>query len=269
MRLSTDAGSFAAGLALAMPKPARRDSLGYAISRRPGERWARFAERIANEFGLVLILVAAYVLASVAPYADWRPPLIAAVTSLSAVVALATAAARPPITWWAACLGAAAVVLAALSAPIDVRFFRGLSGLILVVLLSAAASLLLRSVIREREVGFRTILGAVSVYFMLGLLFTFLYYGIDQLQSEPFFGGTARANPDDFLFFSLTTLTTTGYGDLVPAGQPGKMLAGLEMLTGQLFVVTLIAALVTLWRPARPGSRGDSEQPPPEAKGRS
>jgi voltage-gated potassium channel Kch len=53
----------------------------------------------------------------------------------------------------------------------------------------------------------------------------------------------------DFMFFSFTTLTTTGYGDLVPAAQPGKMFAGTEMLIGQIFLVTLVAGLVSLWRP--------------------
>ena len=53
----------------------------------------------------------------------------------------------------------------------------------------------------------------------------------------------------DFLFFSYTTLTTTGYGNLVPGGQPGRMIAGLEMMIGQIFLVTLVAGLVSLWRP--------------------
>ncbi len=56
-------------------------------------------------------------------------------------------------------------------------------------------------------------------------------------------------NGTDFLFFSYTTLTTTGYGDLVPAGQVGRMVSGLEMMLGQVFLVTLVAGLVSLWRP--------------------
>lgn len=215
-----------------------------------GERWARFAGRIKNEFGLVLLLVlAAYVIASVAPYNGSRPPLVAAAASIIAIVALATAAARPAVVRWAVWLSVAAVALAAVSVATDEGLFRGLDALILVVLLIAAASALLRAVLREREVGFRTILGAVSVYIMLGLLFTLLYYGIDQIQSDPFFRDARSADSDHLLFFSLTTLTGTGYGDLVPDGQPGMMFAGLEMLIGQMFLVTLIAGLVSLWRP--------------------
>jgi hypothetical protein len=105
-------------------------------------------------------------------------------------------------------------------------------------------------VLSESTVNFRTILGAISVYMIFGLIFTSLYRAIDRLQSAPFFteGGSEVG---DYVFFSFTTLTTTGYGNLVPAGQPGKMLAGLEMLLGQIFLVTLIAGLVSLWRPRR------------------
>jgi hypothetical protein len=69
------------------------------------------------------------------------------------------------------------------------------------------------------------------------------------VQSTPFFGTGVSLDHGDILFFSFTTLTTTGYGNLVPAGQPGRMFAGLEMLMGQIFLVTLVAGLVSLWRP--------------------
>ena len=56
-------------------------------------------------------------------------------------------------------------------------------------------------------------------------------------------------NIDDDLFFSFITLTTTGYGNLVPAGNPGQSMAVLEALIGQLFLVTAVAKLVTAWKP--------------------
>jgi hypothetical protein len=122
-----------------------------------------------------------------------------------------------------------------------------------------------RTVVTETDVGFRTILGAISVYTILGLLFTFLYVGLDRIQSTPFFGTGVSLDRGDFLFFSFTTLTTTGYGNLIPAAQPGKMFAGLEMLMGQIFLVTLVAGLVSLWRPGgligrRRASQGRSAQ---------
>jgi hypothetical protein len=145
-----------------------------------------------------------------------------------------------------------AAVLAAIGAVSGDDGFYAAAGLIQMLLLVAATVAVLKSVLSELAVNFRTILGAISVYMIFGLIFTSLYLALDRLESAPFFehggGGTG-----DFVFFSFTTLTTTGYGDLVPARQPGMMFAGLEMLLGQIFLVTLIAGLVSLWRPRQRG----------------
>ena len=53
------------------------------------------------------------------------------------------------------------------------------------------------------------------------------------------------------LFFSFTTLTTTGYGNLVPAENPGQSFALAEMLIGQLFLVTAVAKVINSYRPAK------------------
>jgi hypothetical protein len=90
---------------------------------------------------------------------------------------------------------------------------------------------------------------------IVGILFSFAYAGIDRLQPGPFFDSATQTG--DFVFFSITTLTTTGYGNLIPGGQPGRMLSGLEMLVGQIFLVTLIAGLVSLWRPGSRVRRGE------------
>jgi hypothetical protein len=225
------------------------------VVRRPGERWTRFAARVANAFGLVLLLVIViYVLASVTPYTGWGGVLLAAVTGTCAVVALVSAGARGVTVRGAIVLSGAAVVAAGASALTGGTTLAGIAALVEALLLAVAAARVLGSVLAEHEVGFRTILGAISVYVILGLLFTFVYAAVDKLQSGSFFGVPTQTG--DFLFFSITTLTTTGYGNLVPADQPGRMLSGLEMLTGQVFVVTLIAGLVSLWRPGARGRRG-------------
>jgi hypothetical protein len=221
------------------------------LQRRPGERWSRFATRVANAFGLVLLLVIAiYVLASLAPYKDWGALALALVTAACAIVGLVSAEAGPRLLRGSIALAALAVLLALaalLGAGDRVLAVSALAG---ALLLATAAGKILGAVLTEHEVGFRTILGAISVYVLLGILFTYVYLAIDKFQPGEFFGQPVKTG--DFVFFSITTLTTTGYGNLVPTGQPGKMLSGLEMLIGQIFVVTLIAGLVSLWRP---GSR--------------
>jgi hypothetical protein len=228
------------------------DRLG--ISRRPGEHWETFAQRIANAYGLVLLLVVAtYVLGSLAPFGGWGGVALAAVASGCATMALVSAEASQRTVRAAAVLALAATILSAVAAIWSVERAAAIEALIVVVLLAVAATKVLGTVVGAEEVGFRTILGAICVYVILGLLFTFVYAGVDRLQSGQFFGTDTHTG--DFLFFSITTLTTTGYGNLVPAAQPGKMLSGLEMLIGQIFLVTLIAGLVSLWRPGLGGRR--------------
>jgi hypothetical protein len=225
---------------------------GFAgLTRRPGERWTRFASRVANAFGLVLLLVIAiYVLASLLRFTGWGAVALSAVTCTCATVALVSSEAGHRLVRGSAVVGGVAVALTLVSLAGGGGQVLGASALISAALLATAAIKILGAVLAEAEVGFRTILGAISVYVLLGILFTYVYIAVERLQSGQFFGQPTHTG--DYVFFSITTLTTTGYGNLVPAAQPGKMLSGLEMLIGQIFLVTLIAGLVSLWRP---GSR--------------
>jgi ion channel len=228
-------------------EPVERRSLR-PLTRQPGERWTRFAARIANAYGVVLLLVVGiYVLASLVYFRGWGAVALTATTAACTTVALVSSESRSPLPRVSIGIGSAAFALALASALGAGSTLLGIAALAQVVLLAVAAMEILGTVLREHEVNFRTILGAISVYVMLGILFTWVYVAVDKLQSGSFFGQPLEVG--DFVFFSITTLSTTGYGNLVPAAQPGKMLSGLEMLIGQIFLVTLIAGLVSLWRP--------------------
>lgn len=222
-------------------------------SERQQNRWGRYVDRMSNAFGVVLLLVLlTYVVASLTGYAGWSAVAVTAVACLSTVAAFGSSGVHPARVRAGAALGALAVALAVVAAISGSSGPLGAGALIQMFLLIAATFTVLRAVLTESAVNFRTILGAVSVYMIFGLLFTSLYVTIDRLQSGAFFINEAGSHTGDYIFFSFTTLTTTGYGNLVPAAQPGKMFAGLEMLLGQIFLVTLIAGLVSLWRPRRP-----------------
>src|SRR5690349_3488887 len=208
-----------------MPGPTSTSApAALGMSRQPGERWSRFARRIANAFGLVLLLVLlTYVVGSLTENRGWAAVATTALGAASASVALVSAKARSWLVRWAIRLAIVAVLLALVNAVFGSSACLGLGSLILMLLLIVAAGAVLRAVVTETRVGFRTILGAISVYLIFGLLFTFLYAGIDRLQGGAFFAGVPKLATGDYIFFSFTTLTTTGYGNLVPAGQPGKM----------------------------------------------
>ena len=234
-----------------------------AIRVRSRERWLLRAERARDAFGLVFFLVlTTYVLTSLLDNHGWSAVVLTLATSATSIVALASAHANRRLVRAAIWLSALTILLAVVAAASGDRTWLNFASGVQITLLAIAMAAVLRRVVTSAEVGFRTILGAISVYTVLGILFTFLYGLIERTQGGAFFEGTLNPSGSDFLFFSYTTLTTTGYGDLVPGGQPGRMIAGLEMMLGQIFLVTLVAGLVSLWRPGealrqRKARRGD------------
>jgi len=225
-----------------MDRAARRD--------RRRQRWLRRAEQARDAFGLVFVLViATYVLTSLLTNRDWGAVALTVATSATSVVALTSSHAKPRLVRLAIRLAGLTILLAAISAISGGHLALDLASVVQITLLAIAMTAVLGRIVSTSEVSSRTILGALSVYAALGLLFTYLYGTIDRLQPGPFFEGVAHPSGSDILFFSYTTLTTTGYGNLVPGGQPGRMVTGLEMMLGQIFLVTLVAGLVSLWRP--------------------
>jgi hypothetical protein len=93
-------------------------------------------------------------------------------------------------------------------------------------------------------------------YLMVGLMFASGYAALQHLATSDFFADHQPANTQTFQYFSFTTLTTLGYGDFTAAQSDGRSIAVLEALTGQVFMATLVARLVSAYRgPARPGRR--------------
>ena len=221
-----------------------------AIRARRRELWRQRAERASDAFGLVLALVlVTYVLTSLLDNHGWSAVILNLATSATSIVALTSSHARAGFVRGVIWLSALTVALAAVGAASGDRAWLTLASVIQITLLAVAMAAVLRRVVSTAEVGSRTILGAISVYTVLGILFTYLYGTIDRIQSGNFFENVAHPSGSDLLFFSYTTLTTTGYGNLVPSGQAGRMVAGVEMMIGQIFLVTLVAGLVSLWRP--------------------
>ena len=210
------------------------------------------AQRIGNAYGLVLILVMiTFAVMMTLPPEGWGGRVAAvAVAGLTAIVAVTSSDVRPERVRLAAAVGVAAVVAAFIAERASSDRLLGIAFIAVAILLAIAAVTILRRVILgASHVDFRTILGAISVYALLGLLFAFFYFAVGRWSDGEFFTGVAESRSSDYLFFSYTTLTTTGYGNLIPAGRVGQSFAVFEMLVGQIFLITLVAGLVSLWRP--------------------
>jgi hypothetical protein len=186
-----------------------------------------------------------------------------AVAGLTAVVALTSSDVRLERVRLAGLAAIVATLAAIAGKLVSSSGILGVGFVIVSVLLAIAAFTILRRVVGAANVDFRMILGAISVYTLLGLLFGNLFLALGELKGVVF-TGVAHAEARDYMFFSYTTLTTTGYGNLVPEGDIGQVLAVLEMLSGQIFLVTLVAGLVSLWRPGtRPLDAGRAPDEPP------
>jgi len=106
-------------------------------------------------------------------------------------------------------------------------------------------------VIKRRVIDAETLLGAVAAYLLIGMFFAFAYVFLGSVQSGQFFGAQGDGTLADCLFFSFTTMTTIGFGSLVPAGNPGQSFAVAEGVIGQLFLVVAVAKIVGSWTPKR------------------
>jgi hypothetical protein len=202
---------------------------------------------------LLLVLISTYLLSSFSlkAVADLQVLLFAAVLLL----ALRTS---PLSRRWTTLVGAVALTgsAAAFGASLTGTVGQGASEIWKGLILLLTAGLIVRRVLARPTVTVQSIYGALSAYIIIGLMFAAFYAAIEHLGAGHFFASGETASTQTFQYFSFTTLTTLGYGDFTAAGNGGRALAVMEALTGQVFLATLVARLVAVFRaspePARP-----------------
>ena len=221
--------------------------------------------RPADSFGLVLILlVLDYVAVSAITSNAWGRVVIVVLLGATLLFALRTSHAHRiwqilAIIYLVASTLVTVISIVAPSAT-DFSAQTSLVGGLLLLITPVAIS---RRIFAQRFISTETVLGAICVYLLIGFSFSFIYSGVAYVSGTPFFAGLSEASSNDYLFFSYSTLTTVGYGNLVPVGSIGQTFAMLEALFGQIYLVIVVARLVSLWgqeRPAPPPKRGPNEQ---------
>lgn len=113
------------------------------------------------------------------------------------------------------------------------------------VLALAAPIAVCRRLLQHPRVSVNTMLGAISAYLLIALGFALAFLTVDDRLAEPFFGSPEPST--SFMYFSLTTLTTAGLGDLSPASPLARLLTGAEAIIGQVYLVTFVAMIVALY----------------------
>jgi hypothetical protein len=120
----------------------------------------------------------------------------------------------------------------------------GTRPLTLLVLAALAPLVVVRRLLKHRTVTTGTLFGAISAFLLLPIAFTYAFLTIDGLQGTSFFGSVQPTT--SFMYFSLSTITTVGYGDLTAVTPLARLVATAEAVSGQVYLVTFVAMLVGL-----------------------
>jgi hypothetical protein len=136
---------------------------------------------------------------------------------------------------------------------------RSISLALILVTPLAVVGGVVRELDEDRRVTVQTVLCGLCLYLLLGMAFSLLFAAIEDVGGVAFFasvppGGVVQptGSPNDFLYYSLATLTTTGYGDFTAATELGRAMSVVEALIGQMYLVTVLAVIVSNVRRRRP-----------------
>ncbi|HEY2308532.1 MAG TPA: potassium channel family protein [Streptosporangiaceae bacterium] len=203
-----------------------------------------------GRYGALLILLIASYLLSAFIHARWIEALQVVLFTVAVLLALRSAAISRR---------AVRLVLIAAVVGLPVMFFlsfstvtgdtgRGIADIWTALVLLAATVMIVRRVLAFGTVTLQSIYGAFSAYLILGFMYAAVFAAIYHFSGDQFFVSGETANTQTFQYFSYTTLTTLGYGDFTAEYSSGQAVAVLEALTGQIFLATLVARLVSAFR---------------------
>ncbi|MEY3143079.1 MAG: hypothetical protein RLY21_1572 [Planctomycetota bacterium] len=200
-----------------------------------------------KEHPLRLLLWMMLVVFAVRPGIESHPIVIAldAVFSLILLGVLRRLVQSAPVFW-----GSVSLLLLALVARLadrydDATWLTHAADIISAAFTLLVLVLLLNYVVRAPRVTQNTLLAAICVYVLVGVLFGFIFLLVFRAQPHAFNLDPTLGVPETQLrYFSMITLTTVGYGDIMPKTAESRALAALEALIAQLYLAAIVARLV-------------------------
>lgn len=212
-----------------------------------GSEDAKAADVPQFRYAVVLSLVLATVIFLIAaPAKDWARAVAIAIEGSALVVSVATSRERRTVRRHRAILlgvGMIAVVLLVAFGVVS----KGVMALVAIAITVAIPVALVRGLLRlmtQRGVTLHAVAGSLAIYLAIGLIFAWVVGFVAAVDHAQYFTAQASTNQGDKVYYSFTVLTTTGFGDYTPATPVGHAIAVIEMLTGQLYLVTVIGLLI-------------------------
>ncbi len=232
----------------------------------------RTAARASDSYGLLLLLLLLdYCLMALVDSGPWFGLIVAVPMSLTLVLAMHTSHSGRLGLRLAWIVAGVATAVGVGNAVAGTDSSNATLVLLISCLLVITPYVILRRILQHSEVSVETILGAICVYMVIGIFFGMLFLGISSLEpvifgtpvpaAHQFLAQPGPHQPSDYLYLSFITMTTVGFGDLTPLSNLARMVVVLEALTGQIFLVTLVARLVALY--GRPPSASMLATDPP------
>jgi len=205
--------------------------------------------RFADSYGLVLVLLIAsyFVMAVAGDYHYGRMLSLVMLATTTWLALRASQVERRLLRYAVALIPVTTLAAIVLSVVGSENLSRAVAGALTALLVVVAPVAIVKRLATHLVVNMNTFYGAICVYLLIAMFFASMFALAAVLSGESFF---AQLQPPqkpgtiDYLYFSLTTITTVGYGDLTAGGSVGRMLAVLEAVLGQLYLITVVSLIV-------------------------
>lgn len=206
---------------------------------------------VTDRFGLVLVsCLVTYTFLVVVDSPEWIALASAVPVAVTVLLAIWASAPPPLLRYTPLILVFAGIVLAFVNVTHHGPDPVGASLLLTGLALGFCIVAMLVRMATHTRISVRTVLAVLASYVMLGLFFAYIDSGIGHIMGT-FFAQSGQHSQSDYAYLSYVTLTTVGFGDLTPGTGVARSVIILEALVGQIFLVTLVARMVSLFGTGR------------------
>ena len=205
---------------------------------------------------MLALVLASFFFTAAEPDESWGASVLILLQALTLAVALWTSQLTRRLDLLIGVVALAGVVSGVVLLADPGKTPTGILGLVVALVLVGTIAVIILGIADQHAVNAQSVLGALSIYFLLGMVYTFAYGALASLDDAPFFVQGTDGTPPVRLYFSFVTLATVGYGDYTAATDLGRTVAVTEALLGQLYLVTVVGLLVSRLRPRRRAEEG-------------